>query len=170
MKIKSLRHSVIPSSFSIALLHLFLLLSISVSSAADIFEVKTVALEFEGGNNITLAGLNDSLQAKLTVTYNNIGLLEGRWLLAEPGSTEQPIYRTLKLVRHNLNSSQRSFLESPALPTNRVGKYLLQFCVSNRTPVEGRIDSNSSCPNGSLVAQAFYQVYESVTEVLPVEK
>ncbi|WP_145999183.1 hypothetical protein [Oceanicoccus sp. KOV_DT_Chl] len=130
--------------------------------------INTVALEFDDNNNIVMAGLNENLQAKLTVVYSGVGLLEGRWLVAEPGSTEaQPIYRTLKLVRQNLNTKQRSFIESPELPTNRAGKYLLQFCVTNRLLDESRTEQHRLCPNEKLVAQAYYQVGGVEIDALP---
>ncbi|MEX1032599.1 MAG: hypothetical protein WDZ30_04515 [Cellvibrionaceae bacterium] len=130
------------------------------NTASGELTVQGLRLEFETGNNTTLADINSELQARLTVLHSGSGLLEGRWLVAEPGSTEgEPLFRTLALARSNLTSGQRNILSSPKLPTNRVGKYLLRFCVTDSNPNQQVTNSLSSqCPSESLIVDAAYQV------------
>jgi hypothetical protein len=132
-------------------------------SAPGELSIKGLSLEFDTGNNLALSDLNQSLQAKLTLSYTGSGLLEGRWLVAEPGSTEgTPLYRTLALVRRNLLGNQRVVLESPMLPTVRTGKYLVRFCVNRRElmPADELIDPQ--CPLQEQLIDAAYQVQGSL--------
>ena len=138
---------------------LLLLSQMKTGLAAEDLSVNSVALEFETGNTMMLTHVNASLRARLTIQYSGIGLLEGRWLIAEPGAAEgQPMYRTLLLTRDKLVSSQRSIQESPELPTLRPGRYLLRFCVTNRKEADRRTELDNQCPNKPLIADASYQV------------
>lgn len=130
--------------------------------------IQGLRLEFETGNNMALADTNDELQATLTVLHSGTGLLEGRWLIAEPGSTEgEPLFRTLALQRNNFSSAQRNILSSPKLPTNRVGKHLLRFCVSDSTSGEQRENAQlSQCPLESLIVDAAYQVQGAENDLI----
>lgn len=133
--------------------------------------VTSLRLEFDSGNNTELAALDDKLRARLTVTHTGTGVLSGRWQIAEPESSiGVPLYRTLGLVNKNLTSSQRSVIPSPALPTNRSGKYLLRFCVTTRSTEVSTGDVQ--CPNTELVAIAAYQVQgvalDSVSRILDI--
>ncbi len=129
--------------------------------AQDVFGVNALRLEFDTGNNTKVATADEEMRAALTVSYNGTGLLQGRWQIAEPGSSEgRPLYRTLAIVNTNLRAGQRSTLRSPALPTNRPGKYLLRFCVTNRFGADPGGDTQ--CPNPTLVAHASYQVQGSI--------
>lgn len=121
--------------------------------------VQGLRLAFDTGNDQTLVGENSQLQAQLTVSYSGAGLLEGRWQLAEPGSTEAlPLFRTLSLVRQQVAGSQRLVLESPVLPTGRAGKYLLRFCVTNRNLAPAGASDDPQCPVAEWVIDAGYQV------------
>lgn len=135
------------------------------SGAQDSFAVQALRLEFDTGNNTDLVTAGDTMRASLTVMYNGTGMLHGRWQIAEPGSSEAaPLYRTLALVNTNLATSQRSVLRSPALPTDRSGKYVLRFCVTNR--LDGETGPDAACPNTNLVATATYQVQGAIEDSL----
>jgi hypothetical protein len=126
--------------------------------------VQGMRLEFATGNNLALVDMKDSLQAKLILAHSGNGLLQGRWQIAEPGSSESiPLYRTLALVRRNISSAQRTVLHSPELPTSRTGKYLLRFCVTNRNMVSEEQAISEQCPIENLVINAAYQVQGEVT-------
>jgi hypothetical protein len=133
------------------------LLQSSRDASSATLTVKTLQLEFDNGNNTQLVSTDESLRARLTATYTGSGILRGRWQIAEPGSSEGvPLYRTLALVNTSLMTSQRSTLQSPALPTDRVGNYLLRFCV---TPATGDVTSgDAQCPDIDLVVTAAYFV------------
>jgi hypothetical protein len=137
------------------------------SATASELNVQGLQLEFATGNNLTLAAQQSELQANLTVVHSGTGVLEGRWQLAEPGSTEgRPLYRTLALLRKNLDNSQRSVLSSPLLPTNRAGRYLLRFCVTNRDMIADSMTVDGQCPIDNLIIQASYQVQGATQTML----
>jgi len=137
-------------------------LSATRGAAPGTLAVTGLNLEFDTGNDLALANFNQALQARLTLSYTGSGLLEGRWLLAEPGGTEAPpLYRTLALVRRNITANQRVVLHSPRLPTQRAGKYRLRFCVTSRDPVPGDEIADAQCPLRKQLVDAAYQVQGS---------
>lgn len=120
--------------------------------------VVSVRLEFDTGNNTTIAAQDADLRAGLTVQHTGTGILRGRWQIAEPGSSEAvPVYRTLALVNTQVRAGQRSYLRSPTLPTSRPGVYLLRFCVTGTDPAATAVDAQ--CPDAGLVVHATYQVH-----------
>lgn len=129
-------------------------------------QIRSLQLAFDTGNDQTLVDPEQKLTALLTLGYSGSGMLEGRWQLAEPGSTDGlPLFRTLTLVRQNIAGNQRLTLESPVLPTLRAGKYLLRFCVTNRNLIPedgGGIDP--TCPIDEWVIDASYQVQAQAVE------
>ncbi len=145
----------------IAITSFSVLTSLSLLASESLL-IKSVLLEFENKTGLIVVTREQTLRAQLTVSYQGNGLLEGRWMVAEPGSTEaQPLFRTLLLVRENLSSSQRSIIDSPELPTAMTGKYLLQFCVTTRNSVsrtEVHVDKNPLCPQQKLISSIAYQV------------
>ena len=126
-------------------------------AAPAALSVISLQLEFDSGNNTEIVSTDEALRALLTVQYTGTGVLHGRWQIAEPESSEGvPFYRTLALVNTNLQTSQRSTLRSPALPSTRPGKYLLRFCVTKADDVE--LTADAQCPAIDLIAVATYQV------------
>lgn len=106
------------------------------------------------------------LQAQLKVNYAGSGTLEGKWQVAEPGSTEgKPLYRTLAIVRQPLLRSQESQVQGPVLPTHRQGKYLVRFCVSSADQNDILAGGDSACPDPQFTVQAAYQVLERADQV-----
>jgi len=54
------------------------------------------------------------------------------WEIADPSSTlGTPVFRPLTLVRQQLAAGGRVTLHSPALPTNRLGLYLLRLRITD---------------------------------------
>lgn len=132
---------------------------LSVRSSTEALAVHGLGLEFDNGNYSTLAELESRLQARLTVSFSGAGILDGRWQVAEPGSTEGvPLFRTLALVRQNLTGRQRAVLVSPELPTRRPGKYLVRFCVNNRELMADADTTGGQCNIENLVVTATYHV------------
>ena len=125
---------------------------------ADSLELKSLQLQFDTLNKLSTVEQHSQLQAKLTITYNGSGLLQGRWLLAEPGSTEgKSLYKTLSLVRENLTTQQRSYIDSPELPTIKTGKYNLKFCVTKSIKHQDA-NKDPQCPSKLLSTAVGYQV------------
>jgi hypothetical protein len=134
-------------------------LSMTRDAVTGSLSVQGLLLEFSNGNDIALVEMNEPLRVKLIMSHSGTGLLEGRWQVAEPGSTDSlPLYRTLALVRRNITATQRSILKSPVLPTSRIGKYRVRFCVTNRDMDRDGSSATGQCPIENLVIEAAYQV------------
>lgn len=123
-------------------------------------QVQRLSLSFLDNQRIKLVQPGTELKAKVLLAYSGNGLLEGRWQVAEPGSTEgRPVYRTLSLVRSYLGNTQQAQLNSPLLPTDKAGKYRVRFCVSNRDQVAlDELVLDSSCPIDELTVETVYEV------------
>jgi len=139
----------------------FATLNISVASLRDIREagdeldIKRLELRFP--NNLSQLQVTERaslLQAELRVSHSGTGLLEGAWQVAEPGSTAgQPVFSTLRVVRQQLSRQQLNILNSPPLPTDKVGKYILRFCVRG---IENADAIDISCTG--IAVETVYQV------------
>lgn len=128
------------------------------SRELNLFEVQRMQLSFLNQTNLTVVEPGEELQVFLDVNYSGSGVLEGAWQVADPGSTEGlPMYRTLRLIKQTLNAAQHTRIKSPQLPTDRPGKYLVRFCLVDRTetPVGG---NDFNCPDPARVVEAAYQV------------
>ncbi len=134
-------------------------LSASRESTSGELNILNLKFEFENGTVLAQVEQDSSLQGTLTLQYTGTGLLEGRWLIAEPaGSYDEPLYRTLALIKKNINGNQRSTFKSPELPTTSTGKYLLRFCVTNRSMRSENVRSTEVCSSEELMSNAAYLV------------
>jgi len=121
-------------------------------------------------SSIKIVELNGALQPVLTIAYAGTGLLEGKWQIAEPDSTQGlALFRTLSIVRQALVKTQQSEISGPVLPTNRSGKYLLRFCVTDQNQTETNTLDNSNCTNPALNVQAVYQVMPNSAPIASME-
>lgn len=125
------------------------------SAGKGYLEVQDLRLEFDNGNDLIVTQAREELYASLTIRTVGNGLLEGRWQIAEPGSSGQvPIFRTLSLVRKNVQQGQRVSFRSPRLPTSQQGKFLLRFCAQvDRTKLR-----DEPCLEENLTSLAAYEV------------
>ncbi len=106
------------------------------------------------------------IQPLLTLNYAGTGLLEGRWLIAEPESTQgQPIFRTVAVVRQALMKSQQTRITGPVLPSSRPGKYLIRFCINHQSSLDSENNSSSICPVPALMIESSYQVMPNTEPV-----
>jgi hypothetical protein len=123
-----------------------------------LFAIQRMQLSFTNQTNLTVVEPNTELMAYLDVNYSGSGVLEGAWQVAEPGSTDGlPQYRTLRQIKQTLTAAQHTRLPSPLLPTENSGKYLLRFCLIDRSKTpDGGNDFN--CPDSKRIVEAAYQV------------
>lgn len=122
--------------------------------------VQRLSLSFSDNQRIKVVPPGENVLAKVLLAYSGNGLLEGRWQVAEPGSTEgKPVYRTLLLVRSYLRDAQQSTLNSPPLPTDKAGKYRVRFCVTNHELVPpDALLLDAGCPLDTLTVETVYEV------------
>ncbi len=124
-------------------------------------QIVRMELAFTSGNRIEIADPGSPLTARLTVGYGGSGTLRGRWQIAEPGGGNRPFFRTLALVRETLAPVQRAVIESPRLPTQVRGRYVLRFCLE--TPDA----TDEECIDSSSSVQTLYEItaHENVAEI-----
>ncbi len=124
-------------------------------------QIARMELAFASGNRIEIADPGSSLTARLTLGYGGSGTLRGRWQIAEPGGGNRPFFRTLALVREPLAPVQRAVIESPQLPTQARGRYVLRFCLETQEA------GTEECVDSSSTVQTLYEIaaYERVAEI-----
>ena len=120
-------------------------------------EIKRLELQFPSNlSQLQVVEKEALLQAQVRLSYTGTGLLEGSWQIAEPGSTAGvPVFNTFRVVRQQLSKQQLTVLSSPPLPTDKIGKYILRFCVNG---IENSGSTDLTCTGVSV--ESTYQVIE----------
>jgi hypothetical protein len=99
------------------------------------FGVTREALSFDNGAPVRVLPLKEALQAQAEVGYNGSGLLQAIWEVAGPASTAgEPIYRPLLQVRRQLVAGDSHTFNSPSLPTDATGLYLVRLRITDPAP------------------------------------
>lgn len=120
--------------------------------------VRRVALRFDNGAAVALAGLTEPLRAQAQLHYDRAGLLEAVWEVATPASTRgQPVFHRLENVRQYLGAGQQATLQSPLLPTDEAGLYLLRLRLIQPS-LEQELIALRYQVSGQPVASAFVPV------------
>ena len=100
--------------------------------------IERLALRFEDNSLVKLIGKNNELRAELQINYQNAGPFAGRWEIATPATSYgEPFFQTLENVYTILNGSRKMFLQSPVLPTDMLGLYLVRF-----VPADSSVDAD----------------------------
>jgi len=93
-------------------------------------DINRIALRFDNDRQARLLNSGEPLNAKADINYESSGLLIAVWELATPASTNgQAIFQPLQNVRQYLGAGHRVILQSPNLPTDTHGLYLLRLRV-----------------------------------------
>jgi hypothetical protein len=114
-------------------------------------------LEFESGRRIEIVERGARLVARLTLLYAGSGTLRGRWEVADPAGSDEPLFRVLQVVRAPLGGNQQHTLDSSPLPTDISGRYVLRFCVEPTAP------AGSDCASSDTTVQTVYAVTSDET-------
>ncbi len=103
-------------------------------SNSGTLSLSQIDLRFQNGGITMVTGANQILNATAVVNYSGSGLLSLVWEVATPSSTSgTPIFVTLKTFRKFLGAGRYSMIESPHLPTNLKGSYILRLRVNSPT-------------------------------------
>ncbi len=117
--------------------------------------VRRVALRFDNGAAVASVGRTEPLRAQAQLHYDRAGLLEAVWEVATPASTRgQPMFRRLENVRQYLGAGQQVTLQSPVLPTDEAGLYLLRLRLIQPSLPQEMIDLRYQV-SSQLAATAF---------------
>jgi len=114
--------------------------------------LERMELEFESRRRIEIVERGARLVARLTILYSGSGTLRGRWEIADPSGTGEPLFRVLSSARVALGGQQHHTLESAPLPTDISGRYVLRFCVEPRVP------AGAACDSSDTTVQTLYAV------------
>jgi hypothetical protein len=126
-------------------------------------QITRMELAFTSGNRIEIVDAGERLTARLTVAYGGSGTLRGRWQIAEPGGGNRPFFRTVALVRETLAPVQRAVIDSPLLPTQVRGRYVLRFCLEAADATQ----TQEECADSSSSVQTLYEIaaQESIAQI-----
>lgn len=97
-------------------------------TSGSVFGVSSYKLRFENGkvNNVITQG--DKIKAIAYVNVSRTGTIRAVWEIATPSSTGgSPVYRTLRTVQRQVTGFATNSLESPILPGNGTGIYLVRL-------------------------------------------
>ena len=113
--------------------------------------ITRVALRFDTGAQAEIIAKNDSLRAIASINYDRAGLLDAIWEVATPATTRgQPVFRALENVRRYLGAGREAALQSPLLPSDEVGLYLLRLRLAQPGSDQGSIVLRYQVSEGSL--------------------
>lgn len=102
------------------------------SALGAAFGISREALSFDDGSPVKIAQVKDSLHARAQLTVTGTGLLQATWEVASPPSTQgEPFYMPLAQVQKHMSAGETQVLQSPSLPTNLPGLYLVRLRITN---------------------------------------
>ncbi len=95
---------------------------------------RNIDLTFDDDTRYRVVRLNTALSARLNLTTNGRGILDGAWEVSGPSAITGSGFRPVARVRKFISGSRRTILESPDLPTNRPGIYRVRFVPNSGVP------------------------------------
>ena len=103
-----------------------------VSASSGGLNISAIDLRFENGASSIVAGVGQKIIATAGITHAGSGLLDMVWEIATPATTSgSAVFTTLKTLRQFLVAGRYSLIESPLLPTQLSGNYLLRLRIKS---------------------------------------
>lgn len=97
-------------------------------SSAGPLALARLTLRFSDGSRRRVVGTDHPLRALAEINYSGAGLLQAVWEVATPPSTSgHAMYRPLQFVRQYLLPGGHMLLQSPPLPVDMAGRYVLRL-------------------------------------------
>jgi hypothetical protein len=99
-------------------------------------DLNRLSLTFNDNSIVKLVKPKTYLNAVAQISYTGTGLLDAVWKIATPASTQgaqdaaQLIYIPLRTVRQYLGAGGRVILQSPKLPTDMPGNYVVTLTIN----------------------------------------
>lgn len=113
----------VPNSTAVATLRV-------TSSNSGTLSLSQVDLRFNTKNLSKVIKIDETLSAYAEISHGGTGLFQAVWEIATPISTSgTPIFTRLATVRQFLGAGRNIVIESPALPSNLVGNYILRLRI-----------------------------------------
>lgn len=105
------------------------------TNTQSILTLERIALRFNDNSVVKLVKSDSLISAVAEIRYSGTGLLDAIWEVATPASTlgaqstDRLIYTPLRSVRQYLGAGGRIYLQSPRLPSDAQGNYVVRLRV-----------------------------------------
>lgn len=97
-------------------------------SSSGALSLARLSLRFSDGSRRRIVGTDHPLRALAEINYTGAGLLQAVWEVATPPSTSGAfVFRPLRFVRQYLLPGGHVVLESPPLPVDMQGRYVVRL-------------------------------------------
>lgn len=98
------------------------------NSSSGALSVSQIDLRFSTNNLTEVVRTDEVLFAYANVSHAGSGIFDAVWEIATPASTSgNPVFTTIATVRKLLAAGRNVIVESPPLPTNLTGNYLVRL-------------------------------------------
>lgn len=105
---------------------------LSSGTIAGQLNIERIQVEFENQRSSLIIPRTSQLNARAIINYKGTGLFQYRWEIASPPSTKSnPLFFPLIARKQYLLAGDQVTIQSPNLPTNLKGNYLLRLAVTN---------------------------------------
>ncbi len=86
---------------------------------------RSISLNFDDESLFRTVPQNAAITARMRLTTNGRGRLEGNWEVSGPGPLH--VFRRIGRIRRPLSGARALIFESPVLPTDQAGMYAVRF-------------------------------------------
>ncbi len=109
-----------------------ILFQLSAGTIAGQLNIERIQVEFENQRSSLIVPRTSQLNARAIIKYKGTGLFQYRWEIASPPSTKSnPIFFPLIARKQYLLAGGQVTIQSPNLPTNLNGNYLVRLIVTS---------------------------------------
>jgi len=107
-----------------------------VSGSRGELSISRADLRFDNDQVVRVIPIGEKIYAVSDINYNGVGLFDVAWEIATPASTQgEAFFSTLHTQRRYLGAGREAYVQSPYLPTDTTGTYLVRLNI--RTPETG---------------------------------
>jgi hypothetical protein len=107
-----------------------------VSGSRGELSISRVDLRFDNDQVVRVIPIGEKISAVADINYNGVGLFDLAWEIATPASTQgEAFFTTLHTQRRYLGAGREAYIQSPYLPTETTGTYLVRLNI--RSPETG---------------------------------
>lgn len=106
----------------------------TVPNTESVLTLNRIALRYSDNSIVKLIKPGTRIRAVADINYTGTGLLDALWEVADPSSTRgTPFFIPLQSVRQYLGAGGQIYLQSPVLPSQDSGNYVVRLRI--REPV-----------------------------------
>lgn len=106
-------------------------------SGGGAISIRDISINFDDDTQFRSVAQNASITARAVVSTAGEGRIDASWEVAGPDGGQ---FRPIARVRQVLAGSRRTVFESPPLPTDRAGNYIVRFATQQNFSGTAEID------------------------------